>query len=85
MSNHHGFTVATGIPIYFCDPALALAARHEREHQRPLRQFLPKGTDLSVHDFDALAAIAERLNHRPRKTLDWDTPAERMAALLDTA
>lgn len=50
-----------------------------------LRQYLPKRTDQSAHDIDALAAIADELNGRPRKALDWDTPAEGMAALLDTA
>jgi len=49
-----------------------------------LRQYLPKRSDLNIHDIEALAASANELNGRPRKTLDWDTPAERMAALLDT-
>lgn len=50
-----------------------------------LRQYLPKRSDLSTHGLDALTAIADELNGRPRKSLGWDTPSERMAALLDTA
>ena len=49
-----------------------------------LRQYLPKGSDLSAHTISDLAAIAEELNSRPRKALEWDTPAERFAALLDS-
>lgn len=64
---------------------LTLAARHERESNGLLRQYLPRRSDLSAHDLTALTSIADELNGRPRKALDWDTPAERMAALLDPA
>jgi IS30 family transposase len=82
MAYHADFTIATGIPVYFCDPHAPLAARLEREHQRLLRQYLPKGTDLSVHSADDLARIAASLNNRPRKTLGFMTPSEKLAELL---
>jgi hypothetical protein len=53
-----------------------MAARHQREHRRLLRQYFPKGTDLSMRSVEEIAAVAAALNSRPRKTLDWKTPAE---------
>ena len=50
-----------------------------------LRQYFPRGADLSQHGAQELQAVADELNSRPRKTLDWDTPAERLAALLDAS
>jgi transposase, IS30 family len=58
-----------------------VAARHEREHWL-LRQYFPKGSDLSAHSAEHLAAVAAELNARPRKTLGWDTPAETLARVL---
>jgi IS30 family transposase len=85
MSEHRAFTMATDMAVYFCEPASPWQRGTNENTNGLLRQYLPKGSDLSAHDPEALAAITDELNGRPRKALDWDTPAERMAALLDTA
>lgn len=84
MSEHRTFTMATDMAVYFCEPASPWQRGTNENTNGLLRQYLPKGSDLSAHDLDALTAITDELNDRPRKSLDWDTPAERMAALLDT-
>jgi len=84
MSEHRTFTIATDMAVYFCEPASPWQRGTNENTNGLLRQYLPKRTDLSTHGIHALAAIADELNGRPRKSLDWDTPAERMAALLDT-
>jgi transposase, IS30 family len=82
MARHHEFTLATDIPVYFCDPASPWQRGSNENTNGLLHQYFPKGTDLSVHTPEHLVAVADQLNRRPRKTLGWETPAERLHKLL---
>ncbi|HET9892797.1 MAG TPA: IS30 family transposase [Mycobacterium sp.] len=84
MAAHGSFSIATNIPVYFCEPASPWQRGSNENTNGLLRQYFPKGTDLSAHTANHLAAVAAELNERPRETLDWDTPAERLAKLLTT-
>lgn len=76
MTNHRAFTRATSTPVYFCDPQSPWQRGSNENTNGLLRQYPPKGYDLSIFSQEQLNAIATRLNHRPRKTLEFRTPAE---------
>ena len=85
LAAHTSFTVATDMPVYFCDPASPWQRGSNENTNGLLRQYFPKSTDLSVHGPEELEYVAHELNSRPRKTLDWATPAERLRDLLQKA
>jgi transposase, IS30 family len=82
MAAHRSFSTATDMPVYFCDPASPWQRGSNENTNGLLRQYFPKGTDLSVHAPADLEHVAQQLNGRPRKTLGWETPAQRLRALL---
>jgi IS30 family transposase len=82
MADHKRFTLATDVKVYFCDPQNPWQRGSNENTNGLLRQYFPKGTNLSIHSQAKLNAVARRLNERPRKTLDFETPAERFNACV---
>jgi transposase, IS30 family len=82
MARHADITLATDLDIYFCDPHSPWQRGSNENTNGLLRQYFPKGSDLSVHSAEHLAAVAAELNERPRKTLCWRTPAQSLNDLL---
>jgi len=80
MANHKDFTVATDVQVYFCDPQSPWQRGTNENTNLLLRQYFPKGTDLSVYSQAQLDQVSLRLNQRPRKTLGFETPADKLQA-----
>jgi IS30 family transposase len=82
MAGHQHFSVATGVDVYFCDPRSPWQRGSNENTNGLLRQYFPKGTDLAVHSQRHLDKVAHMLNDRPRQTLGWMKPSEKLAELL---
>tara|TARA_Y100000385_G_C12995207_1_gene594618 strand:- start:237 stop:497 length:261 start_codon:yes stop_codon:yes gene_type:complete len=82
MAGHAKFTMATNIDVFFCDPQSPWQRGSNENTNRLLRQYFPKGIDISGFSQAKLSAVARQLNERPRKTLQYQTPAEKFEACV---
>ena len=85
IAQHVRLKIDAGVQVYFCDPHSPWQRGTNENTNGLLRQYFPKGTDLSMHNAEEIAAVAATLNSRPRKTLAWKTPAEALEQLLLSA
>ena len=85
MAQHARLKIDAGVQVYFCDPHSPWQRPTNENTNGLLRQYFPKGTDLTIHSADQIAAVAAALNARPRRTLEWKTPAEALNQLLQSA
>ena len=85
MAQHARISIDAGIEVYFCDPHSPWQRGSNENTNGLLRQYFPKGTDLSLHTAQHLSYVADELNGRPRKRFDWDNPTNRLNRLLSTA
>lgn len=82
MAQHDRLKIDAGVQVYFCDPQSPWQRGSNENTNGLLRQYFPKGTDLSIHSAEEIAAVAAALNARPRKTLNWKSPAEALDEVL---
>ena len=82
MANHRSFTIATGIPIYFCDPHSPWQRGSNENTNGLLRQYFPKRTEIANYTQADLDGVAAELNERPRQTLGWKTPSQALDEVL---
>jgi IS30 family transposase len=80
LADHKRFTLATDVAVYFCDPSSPWQRGSNENTNGLLRQYFPKATDLSVHSQAVLDQVALQMNQRPRKTLGFATPADKLNA-----
>jgi transposase, IS30 family len=85
MARHAEFTIATGMPVYFCDAHSPWQCGSNENTNGLLRQYFPTGTDLSLHSQADLDGVAAELNGRPRKTLNWRKPSEALNDVMVSA
>jgi IS30 family transposase len=85
MAQHARLKIEAGVRVYFCDPHSPWQRGTNENTNGLLRQYFPKGTDLSMHSANEIAAVAAALNSRPRKRLEWKTPAEALDRFLLSA
>lgn len=83
MARHKQFSMATDMPVYFCNPRSPWQRGSNENTDGLLRQYFPKGTDLLQHSPGYIDFVAQEMNERPQKTLDWMTPAERLTMILN--
>ncbi len=82
MAQHAQFTIDTGVQVYFCDPKSPWQRGSNENTNGLLRQYFPKGTDMSLLTQTDLDTAAHSLNNRPRQTLDWKAPSQKLAEVL---